>query len=431
MGSAHAVAGFLAVGGTHIAVANSAGGSLCITPGSLPPNTRLTENPDGSVTAVISGIEVRLGRDAAGNFTILAELGGSSSGGEVRLVGVSSTGSAATIRAEELPASMRIVANSDGTFSLREVNQPSAPAVQLVKNSDGSFTVLQPSPLHPPAAAAAMLLSQQLTVKPDGTATVTAPPPGFELVRGPGGVTFLHNTRDGTRVPVTQNKDGSLGLTAAGLTQVMVASVTNSSQCGPLAAGTGGGGLLEAAVYNHLYNGGVLPPGVSVEANSDGTISVTVSGGSSPPLVSILNFRGARDGIINGGVAALSSAELLGLERLLAANGGAEEGAGGISSSQQQLPPGISLVRLSDGSQAVMKNGVATGTILGRQPNGQLSLQAAPTSLRTAASVGAMLSSGWLPQLLLTAVFIPAAAAVRSLHVPAWLNRRVAGLFSL
>ena len=404
-GLAQSSAGYLAVGGSNISLVEGAGGALCLSPDSLPPATRLTENADGSVTALINGAEVRLGRDAAGNLTLLP--GSASLGGDVKLLAACAAGPPTTIRSEDLPASLRIVANSDGTFCLEEVNSisgghPSAP-VQLVKNSDGSFTMLPPAP--PPAQASAVLLAQQLKVNTDGTASMVAPPPGFELVTAPGGATFLQNSQDGTRVAVTRNKDGSLGLTASGLTQVMVASAST----GVSSAGGGGGGLLEAAVYNHLHHGGPLPPGVRIEANSDGTLSVTMppsADGSTPPIVSRIDLQSAgisapgatswnRHGQ-HGNLAALSAVDLLGLESLLStmADGGGE-GLDGTASTSQ-LPPGITLVRLKDGSQSVLKNGIPTGTVLLRQPNGKTSLQTSQSLLGGGGgSLGMLLLSGW------------------------------------
>ncbi len=404
--SAAVAAGYLAVGGSNISLVQGAGGALCISPDSLPPATRLTENADGSVTALINGAEVRLGRDAAGNLTLLP--GSASIGGDVKLLAACAAGPPTTIRPEDLPASLRIVANSDGTFCLEEVNsisgvRPSAP-VQLVKNSDGSFTMLPPTP--PPAQGAATLLAQQLKVNTDGTASMVAPPPDFELVTAPGGATFLQNSQDGTRVAVTRNKDGSLGLTASGLTQVMVASAST----GVSSAGGGvGGGLLEAAVYNHLHHGGPLPPGVRIEANSDGTLSVIMppsADGSTPPLVSRIDLQSAgisapgatswnRHGQ-HGNLAALSAVDLLGLESLLStmADGGGE-GLDGTASTSQ-LPPGITLVRLKDGSQSVLKNGIPTGTVLLRQPNGKTSLQTSQSLLDGGGgALGMLLLSGW------------------------------------
>ncbi len=397
-------AGYLSVGGSNISLVEGAGGALCLSPDSLPPATRLTENADGSVTALINGAEVRLGRDAAGNLTLLP--GSASLGGDVKLLAACTAGPPTTIQPDDLPASLRIVANSDGTFCLEEVNsisggRPSAP-VQLVKNSDGSFTMLPPAP--PPAQASAVLLAQQLKVNTDGTASMVAPPPGFELVTAPGGATFLQNSQDGTRVAVTRNKDGSLGLTASGLTQVMVASAST----GVSSAGGGGSGLLEAAVYNHLHHGGPLPPGVRIEANSDGTLSVTMppsADGSTPPIVSRIDLQSAgisgagatswnRHGQ-HGNLAALSAVDLLGLESLLStmADGGGE-GLDGTASTGQ-LPPGITLVRLKDGSQSVLKNGIPTGTVLLRQPNGNTSLQTSQSLLGGGGALEMLLLSGW------------------------------------
>ena len=364
------------MGGTSLSLVQTASGSLCIRPDSLPANTRLTENADGSVTAHMEGgEEVRLGRDAAGNLTVLPELLlGNSRGGNVKLVSA-----AAAIRPEELPAGLKIVTNPDGTYSMTQANsssgQPITP-VRLIKNSDGSFTALPPPPPPPPVAVAAL---PQLSVKKDGSATVASAPPGFQLVTAPDGGTYLESSLDGTRVAVKHNKDGSLGLTATALGQVMASSSSSSSGVNAV----GGGGLLEAAVYNYLYNGGVLPPGVHVETNSDGTVSVTTppAKGGSSPVVSRLDLRGHRyNG--GGGPSSLSAGELVGLERLLT-SGGLDAG---------QLPPGITLVTLSDGSQSVVKDGVPTGTLLSRLANGKLGLQ---TTTNHNLPLGALLLSGW------------------------------------
>ena len=267
----------------------------------------------------------------------------------------------------------------DGTYSMTQANsssgQPITP-VRLIKNSDGSFTALPPPPPPPPVAVAAL---PQLSVKKDGSATVASAPPGFQLVTAPDGGTYLESSLDGTRVAVKHNKDGSLGLTATALGQVMASSSSSSSGVNAV----GGGGLLEAAVYNYLYNGGVLPPGVHVETNSDGTVSVTTppAKGGSSPVVSRLDLRGHRyNG--GGGPSSLSAGELVGLERLLT-SGGLDAG---------QLPPGITLVTLSDGSQSVVKNGVPTGTLLSRLANGKLGLQ---TTTNHNLPLGALLLSGW------------------------------------
>jgi hypothetical protein len=279
---------------------------------------------------------------------------------------------AAKIHPHELPAGIKIVANPDGTFSMaEEINtcpgKLATPTVRMVKNNDGSFTVLPPPP--PPLLIATALNQSQLEMKTDGTATVAAPPQGFHLVTAPGGATYLENSSDGTRVAVTRQRDGKLGLSAAALGQVMASSAAAGASTG----GQAGGGLIEAAVYNHLYKGGGLPPGVKVEANSDGTINVimppTKEGTS--PVISRLDLRSLGGQKIQR--TGLSAGEQASLEQLVAAAGGAAGLEAAAASGQ--LPPGIQLVKLSDGTQSVVKNGVPTGAVLGLQANGKMSLQ--------------------------------------------------------